>query len=228
MPTSLTRTVYVIALIAAPLLLGAAMLRDITPDADGTKELLGLIADRPGAWSMGQTLFTLSAIAWLPAGLALMRLFGGRTPSGRWGGLLVMLGGLAMLPMDAAGLYLTRLASSEVPIEQQVSLVESVEGSATVIAFETVHVVGLFLGLIVVAVAMLRSRIVPVAAPVVVIVAIVGLLVNLHPVTEVVSTTLLVVGLGITAVRVLRLSPEEWVDGAASGAASTARVQSVS
>lgn len=210
----LTRGTFVAALVAAPLLLSAAMLSDITPDADGTKELLEIIAERPSAWTLGQTLFLLSAVAWLPAGAALMRLFGRRTPSGRWGGLLVMLGGLAVLPMDAAGLYLSPLAASSVPIDEQVEIVEAIEGSVAVIAFETVHVVGLFIGLLVVGVALLRSRIVPRLAAGTLIAALVGLIINLHPAMEAVSTAMLVVALGATAVRVLRLSDEEWQDGA--------------
>ncbi|MHA6668354.1 hypothetical protein ACX3O0_05745 [Homoserinimonas sp. A447] len=211
---SVTRTVYTASLLAAPLLLAAAMLRDITPDAEGTQELLSLISGQPDAWALGQTLFLLSAVAWLPAGLALMRLFGDRTLFGRWAGLLVMLGGLAILPIDAAGLYLAPLAGSNIPEEQQVALVESVEGSTTLIVFETVHVVALFVGLLVVAVAMLRSRIVPMVAPIAIMVAIVGLLVNLHPVMEFASTVLLVVGLGLAALRVARLTDDEWLGGA--------------
>lgn len=210
----LIRGTYAAALVTAPLLLSAAMLSDITPDADGTKQLLELIAERPSAWTLGQALFLLSALAWLPAGLALMRLFGGRTPSGRWGGLLVLIGGLAVLPTDAAGLYLRPLAASSVPIDEQVEIVEAVEGSVAVIAFETVHVVGLFIGLLVVGVAMLRSRVVSKPVAIAVIAALVGLIVNLHPAMEAVSTALLVLGLGAAGLRILRLSDEEWLGGA--------------
>ena len=223
----LTRSVYAGALFVAPLFMLGAMLRDITPDADGTAELLALIAERPGAWTLGQTLFILSAIAWLPAGLGLMRLFGGRHLVGRWGGLLILLGGLAILAVDAAGLYLRPLVESDVPTEQQVSIVEGVEGSAAVIAFETVHVVGLFIGLLVVAVAMLRSRELPRLAPVALIGALIGLIVNIHPAMEAAALVLLVLGLGAAGVRVLRLSDEEWLDGA-HGHRVTARKPAVS
>lgn len=56
--------------------------------------------------SLEQTLFLLSAVAWLPAGLALMRLFGREMRVGRLAGAAVAIDGLAVLPIDAARLFL--------------------------------------------------------------------------------------------------------------------------
>jgi len=83
--------------------MGAALLIDITPQAGDTRELLKLIDENPGAWSAGQTLFFLSAVAWFPAGMALIRLFRREAPIGRVAGAAVAVGGLAVLPIDAAG-----------------------------------------------------------------------------------------------------------------------------
>lgn len=146
MSTSPVRRLTALSLVAAPAVMGAALLTDITPQAESTRELLTLIAQKPGAWSMGQTLFFLSALLWFPAGLALIRLL---APVGRLGwlaGAAVAIGGLAVLPVDAAGLYLRDLAVSDIALDQQVALVEAVENSPAVIAFEAIHIAGLFLG----------------------------------------------------------------------------------
>lgn len=214
---SLTRAVYAAALVIAPTLLLGALLVDITPQADDTGELLGLIAERPAMWSTGQMLFFLSAIAWVPAGLALIRLFGPRAKAGRLGGAAVLLGGLAILPVDAAGLYLSKLATSGVPLEEQVAVVEGVEGSVAVIVFEAVHVIGLFIGMLVVAVALLRRRTVPVWVPAALILAFVGLLAAPNRVVEMSAMGLMVLGLGMAGARLLRMSDHEWREGASCG-----------
>ncbi len=201
MPTPLTRKLTALSLVLAPALMGAALLTDITPQADNTHDLLRLIAEKPGAWSMGQTLFFLSGLAWMPAGLALMHLFGRRARVGRLGAAAVALGGLAVLPVDAAGLYLRELATSDIPLDLQVELVEGVEGSPVLLVFETVHIVGLFLGLLVAGVAMLRLRDVPRWAGVLVLVGLVGLLAAPGRPLLAVSASLLVVGLGAVAAR---------------------------
>lgn len=209
MTTPPARQLTALSLVLAPTLLGAALLTDITPQADGTRELLTLIAEKPGAWSTGQTLFFLSAVAWLPAGLALMRLFGREARVGRLAGAAVAVGGLAMLPIDAAGLYLRKLAASDIPLDQQVSLVDGVESSPTLLVLETVHVAGLFLGLLVVGGAMLQHRDLPRWAGVLVLVGMVGMVAAPGRPLLAVAAALLAVGLGVAAVRVGRLAEDE-------------------
>lgn len=209
MTTSPARQLTALSLVLAPALLGAALLTDITPQADDTRELLKLIAEKPGAWTASQTLFLLAALAWLPAALALMRLFGREARVGRLAAAAVAVGGLAMLPIDAAGLYLRKLATSDIPLDQQVSLVDGVESSPTLLALETVHVAGLFLGLLVVGGAMLRHRDLPRWAGVLVLVGMVGMVAAPGRPLLAVAATLLVVGLGVAAVRVGRLAEDE-------------------
>ena len=208
MTVSRVRQLTALPLVLAPALLGAALLTDITPQADDTRELLALIADEPGSWSTGQTLFFLSAVMWVPAGLALVRMFGRGAPIGWLGGAAVAVGGLAVLPVDAAGLYLRELAGSEIPLDQQIALVERVESSPTLIVFEIVHVVGLFLGLLVVGVAMLRHRGLPRWAGALVLVGMVGTAAAPGRAGLASALALLVVGLGVAAVR-LGLFPED-------------------
>lgn len=202
MTTSPAGKLTALSLVLAPALMGAALLIDITPQADDTEELLTLIAGNPAAWSIGQTLFFLSALAWLPAGLALMRLFGQRARVGRLAGAAVAIGGLAMMAVDAAALYLRELAASDIPIAEQVSLVEGVEGSPAVLVFEIVHIAGLFLGLLVVGVLMLRHRRLPRWAGALVLVGLAGMVAAPSGPPLAAAAALLVTGLGAAAVRV--------------------------
>ena len=225
MTTPPARQLTALSLVLAPALLGAALLTDITPQADDTRELLRLIAEKPGAWSAGQTLFFLSAMAWLPAGLALTRLFGREGRVGRLAGAAVAVGGLAVLPVDAAGLYLRELATSDIALDQQVSLAESVESSPTLLVFETVHVAGLFLGLLVVGVAMLRHRDLPRWAGALVLVAMVGMFAAPGRALLALAAALLVVGLGVAAVRVGRLAEDEPSVGTRGGDTAPAKTE---
>ncbi len=210
--SSRTRVLFGLALIVAPLLLLAATVVDVTPDADDTEELLRLIAKSPGTWSTGQLLFFLSGLAWIPAGLGIMSLFGHRAPVGRLGGASVLAGGVAIVAVDAAGLYLPELATSGVGLQQQVAIVEATESSAAVITFEIVHVVGLFLGLLVVAAALFRTRLVPVWASLAVVFALVGLVATPYQVVQAAAMALLTLGLGTAGARLSRMSEEDWRD----------------
>ncbi|MGB7818247.1 MAG: hypothetical protein WBL35_05845 [Ornithinibacter sp.] len=204
MTTTPIRLLTVLPLVLAPAVMGAALLTDITPQAADTKELLELIARDPGAWSMGQTLFFLSALLWVPAGLLLRRLFGREQRLGRAAGVAVTVGGLAVLPVDAAGLYLRELAASDIPIDQQVQLVEGVESSPAVLLFETVHIAGLFLGLLVVGAAMLRHPALPRAAGALVLTGTIALVAAPAGPLLAGATALLVAGFAITALRISR------------------------
>jgi hypothetical protein len=119
-----------------------------------------------------------------------------------------------VLPVDAAGLYLTSLAQSGVPLDEQVEIVEAVEGSPAVIAFEIVHICGLYLGLLLVAIALVRSRVVPLWSAWLLLLGMVGLFAAPHPLVDVASVACLVAGLGAVAVRVGNMSQREWRDGA--------------
>lgn len=228
MSTSPARTLTVLPLVLAPALMGAALLTDITPRADDTRALLELIAREPGAWSMGQTLFFLSAVMWVPAGLLLMRWFGSEARVGRGAAAAVVVGGLAVLPVDAAGLYLRELASSGIPLEQQVSLVERVESSPTLLVFEAVHIAGLFVGLVIVGIAMLRHPGLPRWAGALVIGGMITMVAAPSGPLLAVAAALLVVGLTIAAVKMGRLAQHARTgDPEGANRAPTTRGQSV-
>lgn len=209
MTTSPVPRLTAFSLVLAPAVMGAALMIDITPQAESTRELLTLIAQQPGAWSMGQTLFFLSAALWFPAGLALMHLLGRSARTGRLAGAAVAIGGLAVLPVDAAGLYLHDLAVSDIALDQQVALVEAVENSPAVIAFEVIHIAGLFLGLLLVGVVMLRHRDFPRWAGILVLIGTVGLVVAPAGILLALPITLLTLGLGSAAAQAGRTTRAE-------------------
>lgn len=212
MTTTPSRRLSTLSLVLAPTLLGAALLTDLSPQAHDTRELLDLIRERPGAWSTAQALFLLSALAWLPAGLALSRLFARGARLARFAAAAVAIGGLAMLPIDAAGLYVRDLATSDIPQAQQMSLVERVESSPILLALETVHAAGLILGLSVVGVAMLRRRDLPRWAGALVLVGVVGIVTAPGGPLLAVAAALLVGGLGVAALHVDRGTDAELRD----------------
>lgn len=208
--SSRVRLFCAVALVLAPLLLLVATLVDITPQAETNADLLALVAENPSAWSTGQLLFFVSGFFWVPAGWGLVRLFGHRSRLGRTGAAVLTVGGVTIVPVDAAGLYIPALASSDLALADQTRIVEAVEASAGVIVFEVVHVVGLLVGLVVVAIAVFRSRVLPVWVGVAVLVTLVGMLAAPGPVAQAAVMTLLVAGLGTAAVRVLGMSDADW------------------
>lgn len=120
------------------------------------------------------------------------------------GGAAVAVGGLAVLPVDAAGLYLRELATSDIDLDRQVALVEAVESSPAVIAFEVIHVAGLFVGLLIVGVAMLRRRDLPRWTGALVLIGTVGLVAAPAGLVLALPVALLTLGLGGAAARVSR------------------------
>lgn len=218
MSRTLARSLCALALVVAPAVTTVAVAVDVTPQADTTEELLTLVAASPGSWSAALMLFLLSGLLWVPAGIALLRLFGRPRPLGWWAGAAVLIGGVAIVPLDTAGLYLSRVATSGVPIAEQVELVEAVEASPTLIAFEVLHVVGLFVGLLVVAVALFRTRLVPPWAAAGILLGLVTLVAAPQQAVQTAAMAVVTVALGAVAVRVARMTDDEWQSGAAQTA----------
>lgn len=169
-------TPYRVALVLAPVLMGAALLMDLTPQTDTTEELLAMVREHPDRWLLTGTLFLLSGLAWTVAGVGLHRTLGKRSRLVGVGGLAVAAGGATLALVDAAGHYLPALARSSASIDQQVSVVERVEGSAPLLALEIVHIAGWILGLLLVAAGLLASRVVARWIPALLIASLAGML----------------------------------------------------
>lgn len=168
-------TPYRVALVLAPVLMGAALLMDLTPQTDTTEELLAMVREHPDRWLLTGTLFLFSGLAWVVAGIGLHRMLGRRSRLVGVGGLGVAAGGAALALVDAAGYYLPALARSSASVDQQVSVVERVEGSAPLLALEIVHIAGWILGLLLVAAGLLAARVVARWIPALLIASLAGM-----------------------------------------------------
>jgi hypothetical protein len=210
----LTRAIFGGALIVAPLLLLAALLADPAGSADDARGVLDAVAGNPGAWAMTGLLFALAGAAFVPAGLGLMRLMAGRAPRLAFiGGTAVVVGALGLVALDASSFYLDELAVSDVPLAEQVAIVEAHESSAGVATVLIVHIVGMFGGLLLVAIGLLRARVVAAWAPVALIIGVLGFVAAPGKAGITVAGALLLAGLAACGLGVLRMSEQAWEHG---------------
>lgn len=198
---------YRVAFILGPLLMGIAMAIDLTPGTDSTQELLAAVAEQPDRWLLTGTLFLLSGLAWIAVGAALLRICRGLSRLVVVGAVLLAAGGAALALLDAAGTYLPAVALSTATVEQQIAIVEEVETTPVLLVIEVVHIAGWALGLVLVTVGMLRSRIVPVWVPVLTLLGFAGMLVFAGGVAILVAAALLLVGMMGMAVRLPQAAP---------------------
>jgi len=217
-PTAAHLTLAV-ALVAAPVLMGAASLVDLSPRADDTAELLALVAESPGRWEIGRLLFLLSGIAWVAAAVGLLVVFRGRSRAGLVGAVGLLLGGAAFVPIEAAGSYLAPLATGEIARSDQVTLVTAVEASGQILAFETVHVVGLLGGMVLVAVGQLRTGVVPRWAPALLVLGLVGILAFTSGVPLAIAMGAVAASMSACAVRLVRRGGQRTPSVGRTGAA---------
>ena len=165
------------ALALAPALMGVAFLIDRSPQADSTEELLALVKGHPDSWLLAGSLFLAAGLAWLVAGIGIARHLGGRSRLLGVGGLALAAGGMALSLLDAAGIYLPGLATSGASLAEQVGVVEHVESSAPLLIIEIVHVAGWGLGLLLVAIGLLRTRDLPRWVPILLLASLAGMVV---------------------------------------------------
>jgi len=207
---------YRLAFVLAPLLMGMAMVVDLTPGTDSTQELLAAVADQPDRWLLTGTLFLLSGLAWAVTGVVLHRVARGRSRLITIGGVLLAAGGAALALLDAAGSYLPAVAGSGASLEQQVEVVEQVESTPVLVFIEVVHVAGWALGLVLVAFGLLRSRMVSAWIPGLVLLSFVGMFAFTGGVPILVAATLLVVGMTGLAMKLPQAAPARDADRAPS------------
>lgn len=174
-PTDASALPYRSALVLAPALMGLAFAIDRSPQADSSEELLTLVHAHPDSWLVAGSLFLVAGLAWLVAGVGILRWFGDRSRLLGLGGLAMAAGGISLSLLDAAGIYLPGLAGSGATVEQQVSVVEHVESSAPLLVIEIVHVAGWGLGLLLVAIGLLRATSLPRWIPALLVISLAGM-----------------------------------------------------
>jgi len=201
-------------LIAAPLALTAAMAIAPWFVAD-TGELLTALAANRSALLAADLLVLVGVVLLIPASLGLLRVLRDRTP--RLAPVAVgmfLVGWLFVLGPVMLDRVELQLAESGMPREEAVAFVGRLEADAGISVIFGVFIIGHTLGAILLGAALARARFVPMWAAASLVLAAV-----LHPIArvglgsqwlDVVAFALLALGLGVTGVRVLRMSDDEW------------------
>ena len=196
-------------LVIGPLSLVAGSLFQVASDDDSVSASLAKIAAHPSG-ERAVIICNLLATAMLPAMLYLMRLAGARAPR------LTLAGGAVSFAAWMAGLY--SLGASDLLYDHAaqspdrasaVSLVHAVTGDAAFVIPEILFIVGHMLGMLLLGIALWRSRAVPRwAAALVGLASLAQVPVHDSGAGSAVAYGLLLIGMAACAVTLLRARPE--------------------
>ncbi|USQ74771.1 hypothetical protein [Ornithinimicrobium cryptoxanthini] len=214
-PNNFGRTLAGVSLIAAPVALAAGQVLRLTAfgGTTGEQELLAAIDASPGLWQLMTVIDMISVILLVPAVWGMVHLTRGRSPVlAHIGGALAMVGVLGAAGHNIFGNVLTGgMAAVRDSHPVMETLVVEMEQTPGFLFALLMFIAGFTLGNIVLAVALLRARVIgrlPAGA------IILSMLVFSNagsslPLT-LVASALLLVGMGATARSALSLSDPEW------------------
>jgi hypothetical protein len=203
------RTVAGLCLIAAPAALGAALL--IHP-GEGEAGLVGSIAENPGRIQAASLLIILSTVLFVPALMGILNLVRGR------GVILVHIGvGLMLIGVIGhavwSGFQVVLAALTQSNLDQA-QLAATIEGSGpppALIVIMVMFLVGFFLGLVVLATGLWRSRAVPRWVPVgLILVAASDFVLPGGKIFAAIGVALAVACFGAIGLKLLAMSDEDW------------------
>jgi hypothetical protein len=205
-----SRKFAAIALIAAPLLM--ALGNFIDPAwSDDTAEYLAEVADGEGAYLTAGALWTLGSLLLVVGMLGVVRLVRGRRVTlGQIGAGLIIFGAIGMSAGLAFNGFEIAMAAED-NREAMVSLSDAVEESAAL----TIYWVGFFmggivLGVILLTISLFRTKIVPIWAPILLIVSIVLGFAGDNQVLGGISFIVLAAAFVPLSQRMLATSDDEW------------------
>jgi hypothetical protein len=206
------RTLTGLTLIAGPLLylLGQIVSPDVDDD-NKVKELANVAAHK-GSYLTGALLFFVGALVTIASMIGVIHLFRSRRVSlGQVAATLVLIGNTAIVGFYAFSTVEYEMVNqSGLDRTEMAKLLDKADGSASGAAFFILFLVGIVLGLLLLALAMWRRKVAPPwAAAAIVATAVVGFLGN-SKALGIASFALLLVGFGGLALRVLGMSDEEW------------------
>ena len=205
----LSRAALGASLILAPLFLLAAGLSDPTTSADDERALLAAARDSSQALAATQLFYILAGLALIPAAFALMRLTSDAPRLALLAAGALAAGGLSLVALEASAFYLSKLATSDVPLAQQVSVVTAVENSTGVVLVTIIHVVGLLGGMLLAAIGLFHTHAVARWVPVAIVVGLLGSLATTDDTFIAAAGAVLLAGLGSAAVRLLGTSTRQ-------------------
>lgn len=212
------RTVAGLCLIAAPVALGAALL--IHP-GEGEAGLVQTIADNPGRTEAASLLIILSTVLFVPALMGVLNLVRGRGVTlVHVGAGLMLVGVIGHAVWSGFQVVLAGLTRSGLDQRQ---LAAAIEGSgpppAGLMVIMFMFLVGFFLGLVVLAAGLWRSRTVPKLAAVgLVLVALSDFVFPGGKVFAAIGGAVAVACFGAIGLKLLGMSDADWERGPASSA----------
>lgn len=208
--TSAPRRAAAVSLIAAPLL--GLPTSQIWPDNPiDPADRLGVIAENSGRYVAANLMTVLMIVLFVPAILGLVHLLRGRKPRlSHVGGALA---GLGIVGWSGV----TALTSIEVEMAKaadraaMVDLAERFQSSVGPAVFLVMFLLGLFVGLIVLAIGLWRAGLVRAWVPIAVVAAVViDVVASTEQLAVAVVWGLLTAALGSVGLRVLRMSNADW------------------
>jgi hypothetical protein len=207
------RTLTGLLLIAAPVmfLLSDVVQKDIDDD-NKTKELANVAAHKSN-YLLTNFLFLIGGLFLIGAGVGLIKMFRGPrgVTLGQVAGSMILFGSTVMLgwfSLGAAEYEMINIGGLD--RATMARFLDKAQDASVFLPLMILFIVGLIIGLIVLGIAALRTRIVPVWAGVLLILAGPLLFLSDGGVMGVVSSLVTIAGLGSLGLAALQMSDEEW------------------
>ena len=210
---SFGRTATGLLLVVGPatLLIGSIISPD-TDHKDKVRELAAVSAHK-GTYLVGGLIFLLGTILLTFAAIGLIRMFRGRRgiTLGQVAGALLILPGIV-----GAGWYTLGAMEYEMVHAKGLNtaalaqFLHKADSAGVIIPFIVLFAIGAVLGVILLGIAAWRTRVVPIWAAVVIIIAGPLNFIGQSHVASIISDAVLLVALGSLGVAALRMSDEEW------------------
>jgi hypothetical protein len=207
------RTSTGLLLIAGPAILTLASIISPNTDHDNKLKELAAVAAHKGTYVLSGLLFLLATVLLMYAGWGVVRLFRGPrgVTLGQVGGVLLSLGA-----MVGAGWYAFGVLEYEMVNHKGLDRValatylHKANDSSLLLPLIIMFGVGVVIGTILIGVAAIRTRIVPVWAAVVIIVSGAAGFFSNGKAGGIISGVVLLVGFGALGLRALQMTDEEW------------------
>lgn len=207
------RTATGLLLIVGPLLLTIAAF--VSPNTDHKNKVheLNAIAAHKGSYLAGGLIWLAASILLLLAAVGLIKMFRGPrgVTLGQVSGLLLILGSMVGVAWYALGALEYEMVNHQGLDRQALAtFLHKSDQTGTLVPLFLLFVIGVVLGLVLLGVASLRTRVIPVWASVVLIVSGPLTFFSNGRVASGVAGLVTLVGLGVLGARALRMSDEEW------------------
>lgn len=204
-----SRTLAAIGLLAGPLLLAISGLIDPAWD-DNAATYLGEVAANEGAYIAAGAISTVGTLLFIVGMLGVLRLMRRRAVSlGQVAAGLLVFGLIGLTPTLAFYGIDVNLARAD-NREAAAAIYDQMESGPLVVYWVSFFFIGILLGSLLLAIALFRRRIVPIWSPILLIVAMVVGFFGQSSVVSALSFVLLGVALAPLAMRIWRLTDDEW------------------